>query len=54
MQRLWWLNLIRGIITLFVGILSKLLAGGWAFIGGMALVVHAFQMRKALMRNLSD
>jgi uncharacterized membrane protein HdeD (DUF308 family) len=31
-----------------LGPLSKLLAGGWAFIGGMVLIVQAFQMRKAV------
>ena len=31
-----------------LGPVSKLLAGGWAFIGGMVLIVQAFQMRKAL------
>ncbi|HEX6551656.1 MAG TPA: hypothetical protein VF026_02755 [Ktedonobacteraceae bacterium] len=30
-----------------LGPLSKLLAGGWAFIGGIVLIIQAFQMRKA-------
>ncbi len=106
MQRLWWLNLIRGIVALIVGMLilvwptvgttlifggfripemtreqslgrlllglfevglgvlliildalgpvSKLLAGGWAFIGGIALILQAFQMRRALKVKLVD
>lgn len=37
-----------------LGPLSKLLAGGWAFIGGMVLIIQAFQMRKALTQNLSN
>jgi len=28
--------------------LSKLLAGGWAFIGGIVLIIQAVQMRTAL------
>ena len=31
-----------------LGPVSKLLAGGWAFIGGMVLIIQAFQMRQAL------
>ena len=31
-----------------LGPVSRLLAGGWAFIGGIALILQAFQMRKAL------
>ena len=31
-----------------LGPLSKLLAGGWAFIGGIVLIIQAFQMRTAL------
>ena len=31
-----------------LGPVSKLLAGGWAFIGGIALILQAFQMRRAL------
>ncbi len=31
-----------------LGPVSKLLAGGWAFIGGMVLIIQAFQMRTAL------
>ena len=32
-----------------LGPVSKLLAGGWAFIGGIALILQAFQMRRAIM-----
>ncbi len=32
-----------------LGPVSKLLAGGWAFIGGIALILQAFEMRRALM-----
>jgi uncharacterized membrane protein HdeD (DUF308 family) len=35
-----------------LGPLSKLLAGGWAFIGGIVLIVQAFQMRKAKKAEL--
>jgi uncharacterized membrane protein HdeD (DUF308 family) len=31
-----------------LGPLSKLLAGGWAFIGGIVLIIQAFQMRSGL------
>jgi uncharacterized membrane protein HdeD (DUF308 family) len=31
-----------------LGPVSRLLAGGWAFIGGLALILQAFQMRRAL------
>ena len=31
-----------------LGPVSKLLAGGWAFIGGIVLIIQAFQMRTAL------
>ncbi len=31
-----------------LGPVSKLLAGGWAFIGGILLILQAFQMRTAL------
>jgi uncharacterized membrane protein HdeD (DUF308 family) len=30
-----------------LGPLSKLLAGGWAFIGGILLILQALQMRRA-------
>ena len=35
-----------------LGPLSKLLAGGWAFIGGIVLIIQAFQMRKAKKAKL--
>jgi uncharacterized membrane protein HdeD (DUF308 family) len=35
-----------------LGPLSKLLAGGWAFIGGIVLIIQAFQMRKAKKATL--
>ena len=35
-----------------LGPLSKLLAGGWAFIGGIVLITQAFQMRKAKKAKL--
>jgi uncharacterized membrane protein HdeD (DUF308 family) len=35
-----------------LGPLSKLLAGGWAFIGGIVLILQAFQMRKAKKAEL--
>ena len=35
-----------------LGPLSKLLAGGWAFIGGIVLIIQAFQMRKAKQAKL--
>ncbi len=31
-----------------LGPVSKLLAGGWAFVGGIVLIIQAFQMRTAL------
>jgi uncharacterized membrane protein HdeD (DUF308 family) len=37
-----------------LGPVSKLLAGGWAFIGGIALILQALQMRKALEAKLVD
>src|SRR6266487_2344343 len=36
-----------------LGPLSKLLAGGWAFIGGIVLILQAFQMRKAIKAKLA-
>jgi len=36
-----------------LGPLSKLIAGGWAFIGGIVLILQAFQMRKAIKAMLA-
>ena len=51
-------RLILGVFEVGLGVLliiidalgpvSKLLAGGWAFIGGIVLIIQAFQMRTAL------
>ena len=35
-----------------LGPLSKLLAGGWAFIGGIVLILQALQMRRASKAKL--
>ncbi len=40
------------IILAALGPLSKLFAGGWAFIGGIVLILQAFQMRKAKKAEL--
>ena len=40
-----------GVVLIIIdalGPLSKLLAGGWAFIGGIVLIIQALQMRTAL------
>lgn len=55
MQRIWWLNLVRGVVALLIGLFilvdalapwSKWFIGAWMFLGGILLMLQALHIRK--------